>query len=146
MKTFVKTVLLLIFFSVPSIASACHEGDFESTGKGHHKFGKSVGIFQYTENITISVSTLTSCDFYTSFLDSEYDFIQEQVAYGHGPHLDALAMITGCDEQVITEFSQILRFNYIELFGYHRNPRTLRNGIEKLIDSNSTLKMSCRRA
>ena len=146
MKNFVKTVLLLICFSVPSIASSCHEGDFESTGKGHHKFGKSVGIFQYTENITISVSTLTSCDFYTAFLDSEYDFIQEQVAYGHGPHLDALAMITGCEEQIITEFYQILCVNYIELFGYYRNPRTVRNGIEKLIDSNSTLKMSCRRA
>ena len=100
---------------------------------------------QYTENLTITVSTTTSCDFYTAFLDSEYDFIQEQVAYGHGAHLDALAMITGCDEKVRTEFSQTLRVNYIELFGDHRNPHTLRNGIEKLIDSNSKLKLSCQR-
>ena len=84
-------------------------------------------------------------DRYTAFLHSEYDFIQQQVAYGHGPHLDALAMITGCDEKVRTEFSQTLRVNYIELFGDQRNPHTLRNGIEKLIDSNSTLKLSCRR-
>ena len=67
------------------------------------------------------------------------------MAYGHGPHLDALAMITGCDEQVRTKFSQTLRVNYIELFSDHRNPHTLRNGIEKLIDSNSTLKLSCRK-
>ena len=145
MKTIRNTILIILFISVASIASACHEGDFESSGKGHHKFGKNIGILQFTENSTISVSTTTSCDFYTAFLDSEYDFIQQQVAYGHGPHLDALAMITGCNEKVRTEFSQTLRVNYIELFGDQRNPHTLSNGIEKLIDSNSTLKLSCRR-
>ena len=145
MKAIYKTILILLFISVPSIASACHEGDFESSGKGHHKYGKSVGILQFTENSTISVSTSTSCDFYTAFLDSQYNFIQEQVAYGHGPHLDALAMMTGCGKQVRTEFSETLRVNYIELFGDHRNPHTLRNGIEKLTNSNSTLKLSCRR-
>ena len=67
------------------------------------------------------------------------------MAYGHGPHLDALAMITGCDEQIRTKFSKTLRVNYTELFGDHRNPQALRNGIEKLIDSNSTLKLSCRK-
>ena len=145
MQTFLKPALLLFLISFASNAFACHEGDFESSVKGHHKYGKSVGILQYTENLTITVSTTTYCDFYTAFLDSEYDFIQEQVAYGHGAHLDALAMITGCDEKVRTEFSQTLRVNYIELFGDHRNPHTLRNGIEKLIDSNSKLKLSCRR-
>ena len=145
MQSSIKKILFLFLITFASNALACHEGDFESTGKGHHKWGKSVGLFQYTENITISVSTSTSCDFYTAFLDSQYDFIQEQVAYGHGPHLDALAMITGCDEQVRTKFSQTLRVNFTELFGDHRNPQALRNGIEKLIDSNSTLKLSCRK-
>ncbi len=132
MKVIYNTILILLFISVASIASACHEGDFESSGKGHHKYGKSVGILQYTENLTITVSTTTYCDFYTAYLDSEYDFIQEQVAYGHGPHLDALAMMTGCDEQVRTEFSETLRVNYVELFGDNRNPQALRTGIEKL--------------
>ena len=145
MKAIHNTILILLFISVASIASACHEGDFDSSGKGHHKFGKNIGILQFTENSTISVSTTTSCDFYTAFLDSEYDFIQQQVAYGHGPHLDALAMINGCEERVRTEFSKTLRVNYVELFGDQRNPHTLSNGIEKLIDSNSTLKLSCRR-
>jgi hypothetical protein len=145
MKAIYKTILILLFISVPSIVSACHEGDFESSGKGHHKYGKSVGILQFTENSTISVSTSTSCDFYTAFLDSQYNFIQEQVAYGHGPHLDALAMMTGCDEQVRTEFSETLRVNYVELFDNNRNPQALRNGIEKLIDLNYTLKLSCRK-
>jgi hypothetical protein len=145
MKAIHNTILIILFISVASIASACHEGDFDSSGKGHHKFGKNIGILQFTENSTISVSTTTSCDFYTAFLDSEYDFIQQQVAYGHGPHLDALAMINGCEEWVRTEFSKTLRVNYVELFGDQRNPHTLSNGIEKLIDSNSTLKLSCRR-
>ena len=145
MKSIYNTILILLFISVASNASACHEGDFDSSGKGHHKFGKNIGILQFTENSTISVSTTTSCDFYTAFLDSEYEFIQQQVAYGHGPHLDALAMINGCEERVRTEFSKTLRVNYVELFGDQRNPHTLSNGIEKLIDSNSTLKLSCRR-
>ena len=117
MKSIYNTILIILFISVASNASACHEGDFESSGKGHHKFGKNIGILQFTENSTISVSTTTSCDFYTGFLDSEYDFIQQQVAYGHGPQLDAIAMITGCDEQVRTEFSKALRVNYVELNG-----------------------------
>ena len=145
MQTFLKPALLLFLIAFASNAFACHEGDFESSNKGHHKFGKNIGILQFTENSTISFSTTTYCDLYTAFLHSEYDFIQQQVAYGHGPHLDALAMITGCNEKVRTEFSQTLRVNYIELFGDQRNPHTLRNGIEKLIDSNSTLKLSCRR-
>ena len=145
MQKFLKPALLLFLIFFASNAFACHEGDFESSGKGHHKFGKNIGILQFTENSTISVSTTTSCDLYTAFLNSEYDFIQLQVAYGHGAHLDALAVINGCEERVRTEFSRALHVNYIELFSDYRNPHTLRKSIENLIDSNSTLKLSCRR-
>ena len=143
MQIIYRTFLIFIYFSAASVASACHKGDFESTYKGHHKWGKSAGIFQFTENSTISVSTSTSCDLYTAFLDSEYNFIQEQVAYGHGPHLNALAMITGCNPKVRSEFSQTLRSNYTNLFSEPRNSHELRNGIEKLIKSNILLKASC---
>ena len=146
MQTIFRSFLISFFISAASLASACHEGDFESVYKGHHKWGKSAGIFQFTENSTISVSTSISCDLYTAFLDSEYNLIQEQVAYGHGPHLDALAMITGCNPKVRSEFSQTLRSNYANLFSEPRNPHELRNGIEKLIKSNTLLKESCRRA
>ena len=146
MKIIFRNFLVFIYFFAASVASACHEGDFESVYKGHHKWGKSVGLFQFTENSTISVSTSSSCDLYTAFLDSEYNLIQEQVAYGHGSHLDALAMITGCNPKVRSEFSQTLRSNYANLFSEPRNPHELRNGIEKLIKSNTLLKKSCRRA
>ena len=108
--------------------------------------GARVLDYSNTENSTISVSTSSSCDLYTAFLDSEYNLIQEQVAYGHGPHLDALAMITGCNPKVRSEFSQTLRSNYANLFSGPRNRHELRNGIEKLIKSNTLLKESCRRA
>ena len=146
MQIIYRTFLVLIYFSAASVASACHEGDFESVYKGHHKWGKNSGIFQFTENSTISVSTSSSCDLYTAFLDNEYNFIQEQVAFGHGPHLDALAMITGCNPKVRSEFSQTLRSNYTNLFSEPRNTHELRNGIENLIKSNTRLKESCRRA
>ena len=48
------------------------------------------------------------------------------MVYGHGPHLDALAMMAGCDEQVRTEFSETLRVNYVELFGDNRNPQAFK--------------------
>ena len=146
MQIIYRTFLVFIFISATSAASACHEGDFESVYKGHHKWGKNAGIFQFTENSTISVSTSISCDLYTAFLDSEYNLIQEQVAYGHGPHLDALAMITGCNPKVRSELSQTLRSNYKNLFRERKNTHELRNGIEKLIKSNTVLKKSCRKA
>ena len=147
MKTINRTLMVFFFISAASVASACHEGDLESLNKGHHKWGKSAGIFQFTENASTNwVSTSISCDLYTAFLDSEYNLIQEQVAYGHGPHLDALAMITGCDAKVRSELSQTLRSNYKNLFGERKNTHELRNGIEKLIKSNTLLKESCRRA
>ena len=138
-----RTLLIFFFVSTSSAALACHEGDFESVYKGHHKWGNSAGLFQFTENSTISVSTSSSCDFYTAFLDNEYNFIQEQVAFGHGAHLDALAMINGCNPKVRSKFSQTLRSNYANLFSEQRNPHELRDGIEKLIKSNNVLKASC---
>ena len=147
MKTINRTLMVFFFVSTASVASACHEGDLESLNKGHHKWGKSAGLFQFTENTSTNwISTSISCDLYTAFLDSEYNLIQEQVAYGHGPHLDALAMITGCDTKVRSEFSQTLRLNYTNLFSEQKNSHELRNGIEKLIKSNTLLKASCRRA
>ena len=146
MQKIFRTFLVFFFISAASVASACHEGDFESVYKGHHRWGKNAGIFQFTENSTISVSTSSSCDLYTAFLDSEYNLIQEQVAYGHGPHLDALAMITGCNPKVRYEFSQTLRSNYTNLFSEQKNSHELRNGIEKLIKSNTVLKASCKRS
>ena len=145
MQTIFRTFLVFFFISAAAVASACHEGDFESVYKGHHKWGKNAGIFQFTENSTISVSTSSFCDLYTAFLDSDYNLIQEQVAYGHGPHLDALAMITGCNPKVRSEFSKTLRSNYTNLFREPKNSHELRNGIEKLIKSNTLLKASCRR-
>ena len=146
MQTIHRIFLVFFFISAASAASACHEGDFESVYKGHHIWGKNAGLFQFTENSTVSVSTSSSCDMYTAFLDSEYNFIQEQVAYGDGPHLDALTMITGCNPKVRFEFSQILRSNYANLFSERKNAHELKNGIEKLIESNIVLKASCIRA
>ena len=116
MQKFLKPALLLFLISFASNAFACHEGDFESSGKGHHKFGKNIGILQFTENSTISVSTSTSCDFYTAFLDSEYDFIQQQAAYGHGPYLDALLSFRGCSINNKDRFQQLIRKHFSYLF------------------------------
>ena len=77
------SLLMLISILLGTLtAFACHEGDFTALSKGHYKWGKSAGLLQYTENITISSSTSTSCDMYTAYLWQQYDSIQEQVAQG----------------------------------------------------------------
>ena len=55
-------MLLLAMTMGYSNLKACHEGDFGALNKGHYKWGKNVGIFQYTESITVLTSTSTSCD------------------------------------------------------------------------------------
>ena len=92
-------MLLLAMTMGYSSLKACHEGDFGALNKGHYKWGKNAGIFQYTENITILTITSTSCDLYTAYLETQYDIIQEQIAQGKGPQLDALAHFSGCEKQ-----------------------------------------------
>ena len=95
---------------------ACHKGDFTALSKGHYKWEQNAGILQYTENITISSSTSTSCDMYTAYLWQQYDSIQEQVAQGQGEHLEAITRFSGCTEPVTEIFKGKLAQHYQSLF------------------------------
>ena len=111
------SLLMLISILLGTLtAFACHEGDFTSLSKGHYKWGKSAGLLQYTENITISSSTSTSCDMYTAYLWQQYDSIQEQVAQGQGEHLEAITRFSGCTEPVTEIFKGKLAQHYQSLF------------------------------
>ena len=122
---------------------ACHEGDFGALNKGHYKWGKNVGIFQYTESITVLTSTSTSCDLYTAYLENQYQIIQEQVAQGTGDQLDALAHYSGCENQAVPSFRKTLYVNYEALFGSNDDAGILRNQILVLIESTPSLSESC---
>ena len=57
------SLLMLISILLGTLtAYAYHAGDFTALSKGHYKWGQNAGLLQYTENITISSSTSTSCD------------------------------------------------------------------------------------
>ena len=71
-KKWYLPMLLLAMTMGYSSLKACHEGDFGALNKGHYKWGKNVGIFQYTESITVLTSTSTSCDLYTAYLEDQY--------------------------------------------------------------------------
>jgi hypothetical protein len=146
MKRFIKLAsFVMIFISVGTLSAyACHEGDFTALSKGHYKWGKGAGILQYTENFTISSSTSTSCDMYTAYLWQQYDVIQEQVAQGHGEHLDAIAKFSGCQEPVTEVFKTELGQNYKTLFRVEGDPLALRNEISQVIQNNSQLRVACR--
>ena len=136
-------MLLLAMTMGYSNLKACHEGDFGALNKGHYKWGKNVGIFQYTESITVLTSTSTSCDLYTAYLETQYDIIQEQIAKGKGPHLDALAHFSGCEKQAVPSFRKTLNANYEELFGSNDDAGILRNQIIGLIETTPSLSESC---
>ena len=138
------SLLMLISILLGTLtAYACHEGDFTALSKGHYKWGKSAGLLQYTENITISSSTSTSCDLYTAYLWQKYDAIQEQVAQGQGEHLEAIARFSGCTEPVTEIFKGELAQNYQTLFSSQGNPVALRNQISVVIQNNEELRTSC---
>jgi hypothetical protein len=103
-KKWYLPMLLLVMTMGYSNLKACHEGDFGALNKGHYKWGKNVGIFQYSESITVLTSTSTSCDLYTAYLEDQYQIIQEQVAQGTGAQLDALAYYSGCEKQGVPSF------------------------------------------
>ena len=142
MKSF-KKILFSILCLFGSTALACHQGDFTTSNKGHYKWGKYAGIFQYTESMTIFTSTTTFCDFYTAYVENQYDIIQEQVAKGHGSHLDALAHFTGCREQALRPFRRTLNTHYEELFGMQKNPSMVREKIAGLIELTLALRSLC---
>ena len=137
---------IFILVILNSYVSACHQGDFESTAKGHHQWGKKVGFFQFTENTTITSVTSTSCDYYTAFLESQYNYIQEQVVIGSGQHIEALTMISGCDSDSKYELIRTLRNNYSELFLVKNDPKILGQKIKNLIYSNPLMKFACQKA
>ena len=136
-------MLLLAMTMGYSSLKACHEGDFGALNKGHYKWGKNAGIFQYTENITILTITSTSCDLYTAYLETQYDIIQEQIAQGKGPQLDALAHFSGCEKQTVPSFRKTLYANYDALFGSNQDAGILRNQILGLIETTPSLSDSC---
>ncbi|MEC7086527.1 MAG: DUF3015 family protein, partial [SAR324 cluster bacterium] len=111
--------------------------------KGHYKWGKNVGIFQYTESITVLTSTSTSCDLYTAYLENQYQFIQQQVAQGTGAQLDALAHYSGCKKQAVPSFRKTLYANYEALFGSKQDPEILQNQILEFIETTPSLSESC---
>ena len=136
--------LLMFFWACGNFnVMACHEGDFGALNKGHHKWGKSAGIFQYTESITIITFSSTSCDLYTAYLETQFDIIQEQVAQGTGSQLDALAHYSGCAKQAYPSFRQTMYANYEELFGSSHEVKILRKQIIDLIETTPSLRRDC---
>ena len=131
-------------FSV-SVAFACHSNDLGAPFKGHHEYGKSSGILQYTENITVSTSTLTSCDFYTAFLEKEYDNIAEQAAQGQGMHLNVVADYAGCPATLTGEFGYAMQNNFEQLFSKKSPARShrLRQELTVMIRSTPKLQQTC---
>ena len=146
MKRFCQIVLSIVILGFSASAVfACHSNDMGAPNKGHHHYGKSSGILQHTEDITISTSTMTSCDFYTVFLEKEYDNIAEQAAQGHGMHLNVVADYAGCPASLTGEFGSAMRNNFEHLFSENSLHRShwLQQEVTEMIEDTPELRQNC---
>lgn len=140
-----KIILLIPILSASLwiSAQACHlEKDNWMAG---HKHSSDNGIFAMTENLTATVSTTTNCDWYTLFLEKEYEFLAEEVAQGQGEHLIALAEFNGCSRESYGTFGKVLKKNHGALFDYssHENHQLLSRRVNSLIVSDEYLSSQC---
>tara|TARA_Y100001970_G_scaffold291886_1_gene430842 strand:+ start:1180 stop:1650 length:471 start_codon:yes stop_codon:yes gene_type:complete len=150
-----KLALFLIFVILIFVGSceyllACHE---ESMGgelgigptlKGHNPSTRVSGLLIFTEAITATTSTTTSCDAYVGYLEKNYDQIEENIAQGEGIFLDAITSFYGCVEESKERFKQLFRENYILLFiDREKNGRALGRRFENVLKSNGNFKKEC---
>lgn len=127
------------------VALACHSNELSAPYKGHYHYGKGAGLLQLTEGSTVYTAVTTSCDFYTAFLEQEYEAIAQQAAQGQGAHLNVVATYAGCPVSSHAEFGLAMRDNYEQLFREQNTARSheLRQGVTEMIGDTPTLRQAC---
>ena len=145
MKNIKRLTLIacLNFLACITTLMACHE---ESDGwlRGHNtKWGFNF-LSHITEVTTAVISTTTSCDHYTNFLQRSFQNIAENSSQGEGPYLKAFASFRGCPTGSHDQFQSVLRENYTELFkDLHLNGQALRKRFEKVLNRYPDLLAKC---
>ena len=68
-----------------------------------------------------------------------------EAANGEGPHINILAAFEGCPVEAHPEFSQILKSNFLSIFGKPETVNTvqLRQNIGKMVSANVSLIKLC---
>ena len=150
-----KLSLLLIYVIVVSAIKcedlvACHEEDMGGdlgivpTLRGHEPSSRVNGLLVITESTTAAISTTTSCDEYTGYLEKNYDQIAENIARGDGIFLEALTFFYGCPRGSKDRFKQLFRENYSVLFINHeKSGRALGLRLEKILKLEKNISNKC---
>ena len=110
-KSSILVLILLVVFA--SKGWACHEEDTNLDG---HKPKTGIGIIVSTEIIVAFSSTTTSCDMYTAYLESNYDWIAENAAAGEGRHLEALVAYRGCSRDSLVQLKSAFKVRFESMF------------------------------
>ena len=110
-KSSILVLILLVVFA--SKGWACHEEDTNLDG---HKPKTGIGIIVSTEIIVAFSSTTTSCDMYTAYLESNYDWIAENAAAGEGRHLEALVAYRGCSRDSLATLQLAFKTKFEFMF------------------------------
>lgn len=76
------------------------------------------------------------------YIDQNMSEIKRQVAMGQGYHVDALAMISGCDLQNASEWSRALQRNTGELYDLNSGA-AFASQLNAIVLSNSSLRTTC---
>ncbi len=149
-----KKLVLFSMFAILTLTSgseyllACHEeasgGQFVPTLRGHNPKSRQSGFIISFEGTTAFLSTSSSCDAYTSFIELSYDQIAENAAQGHGVYLDALASLRGCSIDSKLLFSQVVHENFSELFEKHEiNGTAISHRLEIILNRDPVLLKNC---
>lgn len=139
---------ILAFTTGSEYLMACHEeasgGQFVPTLRGHNPKSRLSGFLMSFESTTAFLSTSSSCDAYTSFLELSYDQIVENVAQGHGSYLDALTSFWGCPLESKNRLQQLIREHFSKLFqNQEKNGAALGRRLEIVLKSDRIIRNQC---
>ena len=141
MKKLILLATILVFTG--GIAVACHKGD--TSQLRDHKAKQPIGFFVISEISTAATSTSTSCDWYASILDHQYDRVAENAAQGSGALINVIADSNGCSPDVHLLFGAEIKAHHSEIFDAisEQNPRVLMQRFQGLINRDPILSSSC---
>ena len=75
------------------------------------------------------------------YIVQNYDQVRKQIAEGHGLHMETLAWMSLCDENVQSNFNSSLQNHYSEIYSSER--ALVGHSLDQIIDQTDLLKKNC---
>lgn len=164
-KGIIAGIMLAVVSLVPSVfaggygPAGCGLGSIIFEDREYNKWEEVVVAFlnYMMGNQTFGISSGTlNCDadgnkkdkemFKKAFVKRNYDSLTKEMAAGKGEHLEALATLLGCEDN-LPLFKDFIRRNYASIFETENIPPSeMLDLLETGLDNDSRLSRSCKRS